>query len=116
MITFILIFAVLILGFGGWMIANGANQRKRAGQADKTHVEAQQTGSGAPGVGRALAPTKSVYRMWRSGSQVAPPGPTVIVIFPSWPSRNSGPFKVCSRWAASVQMSFVVPEPRILKR
>lgn len=53
MITFILIFAVLILGFAGWMIANGANQRKRARQADQTHVQAQETGSGAPTVGRA---------------------------------------------------------------
>lgn len=53
MITFILIFAVLVLAIAGWMIANGANQRKRAGQADQAHVQAQQTGGGAPTVGRA---------------------------------------------------------------
>ena len=53
MITFILIFAVVILLFGGWMIANGANNRKRARQADDVHVQAQQEGSGSPTVGRA---------------------------------------------------------------
>ena len=53
MVTFILIFAVLLLVFAGWMIANGANQRKRARQADQSQVQAQQTGSGAPTVGRA---------------------------------------------------------------
>lgn len=53
MITFILIFAFLILAGAGWMIANGATKRKRSGQAGETHVQAEQTGSGAPTVGRA---------------------------------------------------------------
>ncbi len=53
MITFILIFAFIVLAGAAWMVANGANQRKRARQADETHVKAQQTGSGAPTVGRA---------------------------------------------------------------
>ncbi len=53
MITFILIFGFVILLFGGWLIANGANKRKRAGQADDVHVQAQQTGSGSPTIHRA---------------------------------------------------------------
>lgn len=53
MITFILIFAGLIIAFAAWMIANGANQRKRARMADDVHVKSQETGSGSPSVGRA---------------------------------------------------------------
>jgi hypothetical protein len=53
MITFILIFAGIIVLFAAWLIANGANQRKRARMADTVHVQAQETGSGAPTVGRA---------------------------------------------------------------
>jgi hypothetical protein len=53
MITFIILFALVILGFAGWMIASGANQRKRSRMADQVHVTAQQTGAGSPSVGRA---------------------------------------------------------------
>ena len=54
MITFILIFAVLILGAGAWLIASGANQRKRAGMSGNEHVVKQQeTGGGSAPVGRA---------------------------------------------------------------
>lgn len=53
MITFILIFAGLILAVAAWMIANGANQRKRSRMADDVHVQAQETGAGSPTVGRA---------------------------------------------------------------
>lgn len=53
MITFILIFAVLILGGAAWFIAKGATQSKRAGQASPGVVGAQQHGSGKPSVGRA---------------------------------------------------------------
>jgi hypothetical protein len=53
MITFIILFAIVILGFAGWMIANGANQRKRSRMADDVHVTAQQTGAGSPSTGRA---------------------------------------------------------------
>ncbi|HLI76694.1 MAG TPA: hypothetical protein VKV02_07085 [Acidobacteriaceae bacterium] len=52
MITFILIFAVVVLGAAAWMVANGATQRKRSRQAGGAQVQAQQTGSGAPVVGR----------------------------------------------------------------
>lgn len=53
MITFILIFAGIIVLFAAWLIANGANQRKRARMAGESHVKSEQTGSGAPTVGRA---------------------------------------------------------------
>lgn len=53
MLTFIILFAIAILAVAGWLIANGANQRKRARMADAEHVNAQQTGGGAPTVGRA---------------------------------------------------------------
>jgi hypothetical protein len=53
MITFILIFAFIVLAGAAWMIANGANNRKRARQAGETHVHAEQAGSGAPTIGRA---------------------------------------------------------------
>ncbi len=53
MITFILIFAFIVMAGAAWVIANGANQRKRARQAGESHVQSQQTGSGAPTVGRA---------------------------------------------------------------
>lgn len=53
MITFILIFAALILLFAIWMIANGAAQRKRSGQTSEAGVRSTEQGSGSPSVHRA---------------------------------------------------------------
>lgn len=53
MLTFIILFAIVILAFAGWMIAKGAGQTKRSRMADNVHVQAEKTGSGAPTVGRA---------------------------------------------------------------
>lgn len=53
MITFIILFAIVILAFAGWMIAKGAGKDKRSRMADDVHVTAQQTGAGSPTVGRA---------------------------------------------------------------
>lgn len=54
MITFILIFAFIILAAAAWLIANGANQRSRARMAGKEHVMKQQEqGGGSAPVGRA---------------------------------------------------------------
>lgn len=53
MITFILIFAGLILVGAAYFLATGATQRKRERMAGESHVVSQQTGAGAPTVGRA---------------------------------------------------------------
>ena len=52
MITFILLGAGAIVILAAIFIAYGANQRKRAAQSGQASVNAQQTGSGKPSVGR----------------------------------------------------------------
>lgn len=53
MITFILIFAGLVLLFAVWMIAKGATQQKRSGQSPDAVVHSAEQGSGSPSVHRA---------------------------------------------------------------
>ncbi len=53
MITFLWIFAGLILAVGAFFVAYGANQRRRSGQAASSEVTAEQDGGGTPKVGRA---------------------------------------------------------------
>ena len=50
MITFILIFAGLIILGAAYFLATGATQREA--MAGESHAQSQQTGAGAPTVGR----------------------------------------------------------------
>ncbi len=52
MMIFILLAVLAIIAVAAIVIANGANQRKRAGQSSSASVTAQQTGNGSPKVGR----------------------------------------------------------------
>ncbi len=53
MITFIWIFAaVIVLGFA-YFVATSANQRNRSKQSGSSVVKAEETGAGKPKVGRA---------------------------------------------------------------
>ena len=53
MMTFILLFAGLIMAGAAWMIASGAGKRKRSRQAGTAEVHNEQEGGGAPKTGRA---------------------------------------------------------------
>ena len=52
MITFLLIAVLALIVIAAIIVANTANQRKRAGQSDSSTVLKQQTGTGSPKVGR----------------------------------------------------------------
>ena len=53
MITFIWIFAIVILLGFAYFVATSANQRKRANQSGASVVTSEQTGEGKPKIGRA---------------------------------------------------------------
>ena len=53
MITFIWVLAGLILVGAAFFVAYSSNQRKRAGQASASEVNAEQDGGGSPKIGRA---------------------------------------------------------------
>ena len=53
MITFIWIFAAVVLATAAYFVAKGAGQRRRSGQSGQAIAQSQEDGGGAPKAGRA---------------------------------------------------------------